>query len=563
VPPEIYAHSYRHHSKKRTGLVSATSVGGMDKSEDFYKEFINDNKAGKLIDVVTHDCGESTEKIADYLGIKDYITTISTACSSSANSIMFGARLIKNGILDRVVCGGTDSLTKFTLNGFNTLMILDKDICKPFDDNRNGLTIGEGAGFVVLESEESVSLDNKKILCELTGYNNSCDAFHQTASSPDGYGAYLAMKGAIDMSRLSIDEIDYIDSAIKDSFTPIILRLLHNLNKDDLQMIEKKAMSFDINQTPFEEYYINLQKLLEPSSYFTLPEIDRKDISDEEWVQLKKRLLDIATNIFPNRTKEQKISFKNIFQRKRLAKFFDLIMETRDVKLFGLQKIRKRIAYIIDHIEKDAEAEKMKLLTILVEGGKACSDRCMQTIEEVELEMILNSLDPNDANQAIIELVVCRWKREKINEIVANIDRRDENIESGIYYSLLLNDRFGLNMNSQTMQFSVEANKALLPNLIEQFFDSTSSESFLTSMLYSPTFDQKVLKPLLDKEQETEGTELYKLAMDADEKYEEKKEQFKHIQALQAFRSAGYLEKRKNEANHKDKRRRIDEIVVK
>jgi len=199
-------------SEKRTGLVSATSVGGMDKSENFYKEFINDNKAGKLIDVVTHDCGESTEKIADYLGVKDYITTISTACSSSANSIMFGARLIKNGILDRVVCGGTDSLTKFTLNGFNTLMILDKDKCKPFDDTRNGLTIGEGAGFVVLESEESVHLDKKEKLCELTGYNNSCDAFHQTASSPDGYGAYLAMKGAINMSQLSIDEIDYINA---------------------------------------------------------------------------------------------------------------------------------------------------------------------------------------------------------------------------------------------------------------------------------------------------------------------------------------------------------------
>ncbi|MBC8487927.1 MAG: beta-ketoacyl-[acyl-carrier-protein] synthase family protein [Bacteroidetes bacterium] len=199
-------------SEKRTGLVSATSVGGMDKSEYFFSKFIKDNKAGKLKDIITHDCGDSTEKIADYLGVKDYITTISTACSSSANSIMFGARLIKNGILDRVIAGGTDSLTKFTLNGFNTLMILDKTGCKPFDNNRNGLTLGEGAGFLVLESERAANSSNKEILCELKGYDNSCDAYHQTASSPEGYGAYLAMKGAIGMSRLSTDEIDYINA---------------------------------------------------------------------------------------------------------------------------------------------------------------------------------------------------------------------------------------------------------------------------------------------------------------------------------------------------------------
>ncbi len=199
-------------SEVRTGLVSATSVGGMDKSENFFSSFIQNNQSGKLIDIVAHDCGDSTEKIADYLGIKDYITTISTACSSSANSIMFGARLIKNSILDRVIVGGTDSLTKFTLNGFNTLMILDKTGCKPFDDNRNGLTLGEGAGFIVLESERAVNSANKEILCELKGYANSCDAYHQTASSPEGYGAYLAMKGAIDMSRLSTDEIDYINA---------------------------------------------------------------------------------------------------------------------------------------------------------------------------------------------------------------------------------------------------------------------------------------------------------------------------------------------------------------
>ena len=108
-------------STLRTGLLSATTVGGMDRSEGFYKKFLEDPAKGRLKDVINHDCGDSTERIAAYLGINYLISTISTACSSSANSIMFGADLIRSGKLDRVIAGGTDSVTKFTLNGFNTL----------------------------------------------------------------------------------------------------------------------------------------------------------------------------------------------------------------------------------------------------------------------------------------------------------------------------------------------------------------------------------------------------------------------------------------------------------
>lgn len=197
--------------KYRIGLISASSVGGMDRSENFYKKFHKNPDSGRLRDIINHDCGESTEKIAKYLGIKDYMTTISTACSSSANSIMFAARLIRNGFLDIAVAGGTDALTVFTLNGFNTLMILDKTHCKPFDENRNGLTIGEGAGFIVLESEKASSEKSKIPLCCLSGYGNACDAHHQTASSPEGDGAYLAIKKALDNSGLNINEIDYVN----------------------------------------------------------------------------------------------------------------------------------------------------------------------------------------------------------------------------------------------------------------------------------------------------------------------------------------------------------------
>lgn len=198
-------------AKFRCGIVSATSVGGMDLSERFYDEFYADNTSGNIEGIKGHDCADSTEHIADYLGIKHYMATISTACSSSANSIMFGSRLIKNNILDVVLAGGADSLTRFTLNGFNTLMILDHNHCKPFDANRVGLNLGEGSGFVVLVSEKVLNGLNKNPLVEVKGYGNANDAFHQTASSPDGQGAFLAMSKAIAMSGLQPGEIDYIN----------------------------------------------------------------------------------------------------------------------------------------------------------------------------------------------------------------------------------------------------------------------------------------------------------------------------------------------------------------
>ncbi|MEE4198158.1 MAG: beta-ketoacyl-[acyl-carrier-protein] synthase family protein [Bacteroidales bacterium] len=194
----------------RTGLISGTTVGGMDKSEHFYKDLLTTHNHIEYIE--THDCGDSTERIADYLGIKDFVSTTSTACSSAANSILLGARMIKNNLIDRVIAGGTESLTKYHLNGFNTLMILDREPCKPFDENRKGLNLGEGAAFLVLESEEVVKAKGKKVLCELTGYGNSCEAFHQTASTPEGKGAYMAMKEAIERSGLKPEQIDYINA---------------------------------------------------------------------------------------------------------------------------------------------------------------------------------------------------------------------------------------------------------------------------------------------------------------------------------------------------------------
>ncbi len=180
--------------------------------KDSSVSFIKNRSHGRLRDVITHDLGESTERIADTFGIRDYITTISTACSSSANAIMVGSRLIENGILDRALVGGVDALTLFTLNGFNSLMILDRKGCRPFDEERNGLTLGEGAAYLMLESESVISKTGKKAYCELRGYGNTCDAFHQTASSPGGDGAFMSMNKAFLKAGITPDSIDYINA---------------------------------------------------------------------------------------------------------------------------------------------------------------------------------------------------------------------------------------------------------------------------------------------------------------------------------------------------------------
>lgn len=193
---------------KRIGLVSSTSVGGMDLTEHFFEEFMEDDSKGRLRDVRMHDCAASTEAIARYCGINGYTTTISTACSSAANAVITGAKLLKHNIVDYVVVGGSDALSAFTLNGFKSLMILDERECRPFDESRAGLNLGEGAGYLVMQREE----ETDSCICRLSGYSNRNDAHHQTASSAEGNGAFLAMSEALAMSGISPEDISYINA---------------------------------------------------------------------------------------------------------------------------------------------------------------------------------------------------------------------------------------------------------------------------------------------------------------------------------------------------------------
>lgn len=190
---------------KRVALISGTTVGGMDLSELQHAEMMHTNSYDYLLQ--GNECGRSTEEMAELLGLKGVeCCTISTACSSALNSIILGSEMLKRNEVDIVIAGGSEALSRYHLNGFNTLMILDKAQCRPFDATRAGLNLGEGAAFVVLEKDKADGL------AYVAGYANRCDAFHQTASSENGEGAYLAMSDALSMARMEPKDIAYINA---------------------------------------------------------------------------------------------------------------------------------------------------------------------------------------------------------------------------------------------------------------------------------------------------------------------------------------------------------------
>lgn len=194
-------------------FINANTVGGMCSVEDMYSDFISPKTEGSFLKYIdTLDCAESTQNVARYFGLKPFMATISTACSSSANALILGARLIQQGVVKRAICGGCDAMSRFTVNGFLSLKNVDKHPCRPFDQNRMGLNLGEGAGYLLLEKETDAIARGAEILAYFSGYANSNDAYHPTAPSPDGAGAERTMAQALAKAGLTPDDIDYINA---------------------------------------------------------------------------------------------------------------------------------------------------------------------------------------------------------------------------------------------------------------------------------------------------------------------------------------------------------------
>ena len=195
-------------SSTETALVGATTVGGMCLTDEIYHDALAKDHGTPYLS--SYDYASVSMALQERYGMMGEVSTINTACSSSANSILFGARLIQHGFAKRAIVGGAESLAKFTINGFNALNILSSKPCAPFDRDRNGLNLGEGAAFLVLEREEDCK--GKKNYALLTGFGNKNDAYHPSSNSPEGYGPFLSMKEAMEASGLRSEDISYINA---------------------------------------------------------------------------------------------------------------------------------------------------------------------------------------------------------------------------------------------------------------------------------------------------------------------------------------------------------------
>lgn len=195
-------------TNRTTALIVASTVGGMYLTDELYHD-ANQNDDGSLY-LSNYDCASVALFLQESLGLHGFSNTINTACSSGANAIQFGLRLIKHNLVKRAIVGGVDCLSKFTINGFNALNILSDEPCRPFDNNRKGLNLGEGAGFLILERLEDAP--KEKILAVVSGHSNSNDAFHPSALSDEGIGPVKCMQQALQTAQLKPHDIDYINT---------------------------------------------------------------------------------------------------------------------------------------------------------------------------------------------------------------------------------------------------------------------------------------------------------------------------------------------------------------
>lgn len=191
-----------------TAFISGTTVGGMVEMEAIHADANSNSKPSPFVN--SYRSGAHTERLAKHFGLRGYTDTMNTACSSSANSIMLGARLIKAGKAKRAIVGGVDSLAKYTVNGFNSLQIFSDEITRPFDANRKGLNLGEGAAFLILENEEDAVCRN--IWGEVKGYGNSNDAYHPSSMSPEAIGVRGAINGALETAGLTPEDIEHVNA---------------------------------------------------------------------------------------------------------------------------------------------------------------------------------------------------------------------------------------------------------------------------------------------------------------------------------------------------------------
>lgn len=201
-------------SPDRAAVVLGGLTGGMLFTEDFLSRLHLENRVdeSRLSELEDRACCNAADRIAERWGLGGFRTTISNACASGGSALGLACDLIEAGDADVVLAGGVDSLNRVVLNGFNSLMLASADGCRPFDAERKGMSLGEGAGLMVLESEAHAKARGASVRAWLAGRGNTCDAHHVSAPQPEGRGLAQAMRRALDDAGLAPTAVDYINA---------------------------------------------------------------------------------------------------------------------------------------------------------------------------------------------------------------------------------------------------------------------------------------------------------------------------------------------------------------
>lgn len=200
-------HARKEFGDFRVGLILGSSTSSIDRTEEAYRFLQQDRFAPEFMQDVVHNPGALTVFVADYLGIKGPRQLINTACSSSAKVFAAAARWMQADIVDAVLVGGCDALGLSVVHGFDSLQLVSQHACKPLDKDRDGINIGEAAGYALL-SRKRLAYDTG---VSLTGYGESSDAHHMSHPHPEGRGAQQAMEAALVRGAVCPEHVGYIN----------------------------------------------------------------------------------------------------------------------------------------------------------------------------------------------------------------------------------------------------------------------------------------------------------------------------------------------------------------
>jgi 3-oxoacyl-[acyl-carrier-protein] synthase II len=200
-----------HYPSEEVGVCLGAGAGGMFEAETYHREILVKGKSKPSL-IWSFIPSFTTDRVAARFGFSGPKFTVTTACSSSATAIGYGADLIRSGKSKAVLCGGSEALSELTFGGFNSLKVMDPSPCKPFDRKRAGMSLGEGAGILILEDFDDAMRRGTKILAEFLGYGIGGEAYHITAPEPSGMREARIMREAIEEGGMTISGVDYINA---------------------------------------------------------------------------------------------------------------------------------------------------------------------------------------------------------------------------------------------------------------------------------------------------------------------------------------------------------------